>query len=295
MGVNEATTEPAQPQILRAALWMTGAIASFTLMAVSGRAVSITHDTFETMMYRSLIGVLIVCAVLTLTRTWQRVSRANLGLNMARNLAHFIGQNLWFYSLTLIPLAQVFALEFTTPLWVILLAPLLLGERITLPKALAVGLGFLGILVVARPGATPLNSGIVAAASCAIFFALTMIATKRLTRTEGIGSILFWLTSMQLVLGLVASSYDAEIALPTAATIPWLILIGVCGLTAHFCITKALAIAPATIVVPFDFARLPIIAIVGALIYHEPIDLFVFIGGIMILSANYINVKTSLG
>ncbi|MDP5216316.1 DMT family transporter [Ruegeria sp. 2205SS24-7] len=284
----------AAANVLRAALWMTGAIASFTLMAVAGRATASTHDTFEMMMYRSVIGIIIVCAVLTWTGTWHRVSRDRLGLNMARNLAHFIGQNLWFYSLTLIPLAQVFALEFTTPLWVILLAPLLLGERITLPKALAVGLGFLGILVVARPGATPLNSGIAAAASCAIFFALTMIATKRLTRTEGIGSILFWLTSMQLVLGLVASGYDAEIALPTAATIPWLILIGVCGLTAHFCITKALAIAPATIVVPFDFARLPIIAIVGALIYHEPIDLFVFIGGIMILSANYVNVKTSL-
>ncbi|MEX0348508.1 MAG: DMT family transporter [Paracoccaceae bacterium] len=273
---------------------MTGAITSFTLMAVAGRATANTHDTFEIMMYRSLVGVIIVGAVLTWTGTWHRVSRDNLRLNMARNLAHFIGQNLWFYSLALIPLAQVVALEFTTPLWVIILAPLFLAERITLPKALAVGLGFAGILIVARPGATTLNAGVVAAASCAIFFALTMIATKRLTRTEGIGSILFWLTSMQLVLGLLASGYDAQIALPTSATIPWLILIGVCGLTAHFCITNALAIAPATIVVPFDFARLPVVAIVGALVYHEAIDIWVFLGGGMILAANFVNVKTSL-
>ncbi|MCL6281969.1 DMT family transporter [Ruegeria sp. 2012CJ41-6] len=273
---------------------MTGAIASFTLMAVSGRAAASTHDTFEIMMYRSLIGVIIVCAVLTWTRTWHRVSRDRLGLNMARNLAHFTGQNLWLYSLSLIPLAQLFALEFTTPLWVILLAPLLLGERITVAKMVAVGLGFLGILVVARPGAAPLGAGVITAASCAIFFALTMIATKRLTRSEGIGSILFWLTTMQLILGLLASGYDAEIALPTTATAPWLILIGICGLSAHFCLTNALSIAPATIVVPFDFARLPVIAIVGALFYHEPVDIWIFIGGGLILAANYINVRASL-
>ncbi|MFA3915494.1 DMT family transporter [Ruegeria hyattellae] len=273
---------------------MTGAITSFTLMAVAGRAAASTHDTFEMMMYRSLVGVIIVCAVLTWTRTWHRVSRKHLGLNLARNLVHFTGQNLWFYSLPLIPLAQLFAFEFTTPLWVILLAPLLLGERITGAKAVAVGLGFLGILIVARPGAASLNAGVVTAASCAVFFALTMIATKRLTRREGIGSILFWLTSMQLLLGLLASGYDAEIALPTTATAPWLILIGICGLTAHFCLTKALNIAPATIVVPFDFARLPVIAIVGALFYHEPVDIWVFIGGGLILVANYVNVKNSL-
>lgn len=294
MSQRAETSHPHSPQVLRAALWMAGAIVSFTLMAISGRAAGTQHDTFEMMMYRSVVGVIIVCGVLTWTGNWHVVSTRKLRLNLMRNLAHFTGQNLWFYALGLIPLAQLFALEFTTPLWVVVMAPLFLGERITLPKMFAVLLGFGGILIVARPGAEGLNIGIATAAASAVFFALTMMFTKRLTQSEGIGSILFWLTVMQLGLGIAASGWDGAIALPTAESAPWLILIGLCGLSAHFCITNALSIAPATVVVPFDFARLPVIAVVGMLYYHEPLDIWVFVGGALILAANYVNVKTSV-
>ena len=115
-------------------------------------------------------------------------------MHLVRNAAHFTGQNLWFYAVTLIPLAQVFALEFTSPIWVIVLSPLILGERLTPVRALAALMGFVGILIVARPSVDSLNPGVISAASCAIFFALTMMLTKRLTRQESITSILFWLT-----------------------------------------------------------------------------------------------------
>ncbi len=92
-------------------------------------------------------------------------------LHFARNVMHFIGQNLWFYAVTVIPLAQVFALEFTSPIWVILLSPLLLGERITLISAAAALMGFIGVLVVTRPDMAGINTGVIMAASLAIFFA----------------------------------------------------------------------------------------------------------------------------
>ena len=104
------------------------------------------------------------------------------------------------------------------------------------------------------------------AASSAIFFAFTIIFTKRLTRTQSITCILFYLTVLQLIFGFLSAGYDGDIALPDAETLPWLILIGVAGLLAHFCITNALAIAPATVVVPIDFVRLPVIAIIGMLV-----------------------------
>ena len=276
--------------ILKAAVWMLGAIASFSTMAVAGREVSFALDTFEIMLFRSAVGVIIVAFAAIAFGTWRQISREQFSLHFFRNIMHFIGQNLWFYAVTVIPLAQVFALEFTSPIWVILLSPLILGERITLVRAVAALMGFLGVLVVTRPDMAGVNVGVTMAASSAIFFAFTIIFTKRLTRTQSITCILFYLTVLQLGFGLVTAGYDGDIALPNTETLPWLVLIGVAGLLAHFCITNALAIAPATVVVPIDFVRLPVIAIIGMLVYGESLDLWVLLGAGIIFAGNYLNI-----
>lgn len=275
---------------LKAALWMMGAIVSFTSMAVAGREVSVSLDTFEIMMYRSLVGFVIVSAVLTATGRWSVVPTRRPGLHLLRNTVHFTGQNLWFFAISIAPLAQVFALEFTMPLWVIVLSPLVLGERMTPMRALSALVGFIGILIVARPTPDTLNAGIIAAATAAIFFAVTTMSTKRLTRTESIGCIMFYLTLIQLVLGLICAGYDGDIALPDATALPFVIVIALGGLIAHFCITNALDIAPASVVAPFDFARLPTIVIVGMLLYNEQVDIWVIVGAVLIFGANYLNV-----
>ncbi|MDA7964497.1 MAG: DMT family transporter [Ruegeria sp.] len=269
---------------------MTGAIAAFSSMAVAGRELSVTHDTFEIMFYRSVVGLCVVAAVLTFSGAWPQVTTKRLGLHGVRNVMHFTGQNLWFYAVGVIPLAQVFALEFTNPIWVILLSPLFLGERLTALRLIAALIGFAGILIVARPGTAPLNLGVACAAASAIFFALTNISTKTLTRTASIGCIMFWLTLMQGVLGLAAAGIDGQMVLPSWQTAPFLLLIGLAGLLAHFCITNALAIAPATVVVPFDFARLPTIAVVGMLLYHEPLDFWTLLGAAVIFTGIFLNV-----
>jgi drug/metabolite transporter (DMT)-like permease len=282
---------PAVP-VLTAGLWMSGAIVSFSSMAVAGRALAPELDTFEMMFYRSLIGIVIVLVVGGALRRLHEITTRRLGLHLLRNVFHFSAQNLWFFSLTFIPLAQVIALEFTAPLWVTLLAPLVLGERITRIRAIATGIGFLGILIVARPGFTEINPGVIAAAASAIGFAGNILFTKRLTRTASITCILFWLVVMQAVMGFVAAGWDGDIAWPSAAAWPWLAVIGCAGLLAHLCLTNALAIAPAAVVVPFDFLRLPVIAVVGMLVYAEALDIFVFVGAAVIFAANYINIWT---
>lgn len=274
---------------LSAALWMTGAIASFSSMAVAGRELSLHHDTFEIMMYRSFVGVVIVVLVLTATRKWHQVTTERLGLHVIRNTFHFTGQNLWFYAVGVVPLAQVFALEFTQPIWVVLLSPLLLKERLTAIRMTSALIAFAGVLLVTRPGTTNLSPGILMAAGSAIFFAFTTITTKQLTRHASIGCIVFWLTVMQAVLGTIAAGIDREIALPSVQTAPYLLLVGLAGLLAHFCVTNALAIAPATVVVPFDFARLPTIAVVGMLLYHEPLDHWTLLGAAVIFSGIFLN------
>ena len=275
---------------LRACLWMIGAIFSFTSMAIAGRQVSFALDTFEIMTYRSLLGIAIVCSIAYATGTWRQINTQQLGLHAVRNLSHFIGQNLWFFALTMIPLAQVFALEFTTPIWVLLLSPLVLGERLTRVGLIAALIGFIGVLIVTRPGSAPISAGLIAGALCAIGFAFSAIFTRKLTRTQTITCILFYLTVMQAVFGLICAGYDGDIALPTAATLPWLVVIGCAGLFGHFCLTTALSLAPASIVMPIDFARLPTVAILGALIYGEQLDPFIFLGAALIFGGNYLNI-----
>lgn len=279
--------------IAKGVVWMIGTLLSFSTMAIAGRELAGILDTFEVMLYRSVVGVIVMLIVITVLRKWGEVPTQKFRWHVARNVAHFTGQNLWFYAVTVIPLAQVFALEFTSPLWVILLSPFLLGERMTLVRAACAVLGFIGILIVTRPDAmTEVNPGILTAASCAIFFALTIITTKRLTRTESVACILFYLTTIQLVFGLITAGYDGDIAVPTGVPMLWAILVGIAGLMAHFCYTNALRLAPATVVVPIEFARLPMIALVAWLAYAEVVDPMVFVGAALIFGANYLNIWT---
>lgn len=280
---------------LRAALWMTGSIVFFSAMAVAGREVRVDHDTFELMFYRSLIGLAIVVCVAVATGRTGEFRTGKLGLHAVRNLAHFTGQNLWFYALPLIPLAQAFALEFTGPLWALVFAPLVLKEAITRIRVLAATIGFLGILVLTRPFTEPLTMGVLAAALAAVFFAFTALFTRRLTRTESLVGVMFWLTAMQAVFGLVGAGYDGHVALPTAFSAPLLGLIGVSGLVAHFCLTAALRLAPATVVMPIDFTRLPLIAVVGWAFYGERLDLFFAVGALLILAGNIVNLTAGSG
>ena len=176
------------------------------------------------------------------------------------------------------------------PIWVALFAPIFLQEKLTRRRLFAALIGFFGILIVARPDNIGVTPGIIAAALCAICFTGTGIATKLLTRTQSITCILFWLTLMQAILGIICAGYDFDITFPSPSSLPWVILIGIAGLVAHFCITKALQLADAIVVYPMDFVRLPLATAVGVLFYNEPIQILVFVGAAIILGANFLNI-----
>jgi len=246
-----------------ALIWMFGAAASFSAMAVAGRA---------------------------LTKGFAQIKSARFDNHIKRNVVHFTAQNLWFFGVATIPLSQLVALEFTNPIFVALLAPLLLSEVMTRSRILAAGLGFLGVLIVAQPGVAPLELGHAAGLGAAVGFALNTIFTKKIMALDTVLCVLFWMTLMQAVFGLLCS-IPGGIPLPTASSAPWLLVVGICGLTAHYCLTSALGAAPATIVAPMEFIRLPIMALVGMILYQEPILLAVFLGGAIILTGNLINIR----
>ena len=289
MAESTAAAPEQRNQPLKAALWMTGAIASFTLMAVSGRAAQAELNTFELMFWRSLIGFGMVLVILAASQGGMRqVATRVPGLHLVRNLFHFTGQNLWFYGIAAIPMAQLVALEFTLPIWVVLLSPLLLGEALTRRKLLVALAGFGGVLLIAQPGVQPLQAGHLAGLLAALGLAINVMLTKRIMRYDAVLCVLFWMTLLQTIFGLTLS-VAGGFTWPGMATVPWLLVVGVTGLTAHFALTSALSHAPASIVAPMEFARLPIIALVGFWLYAEALDPLVFIGAAIILSANSFN------
>lgn len=273
---------------LRAAFWMAGTLAMISLLAIAGRETMRTLPTMEMIFYRSWMSLPIVLLIVLVTgQKLSVLSTHRLGMHAWRNAAHLAGQFTWFWAITQIPLAEVFALEFTTPLWVALLAPIILREHMTLPRLAAVMLGFAGALIVIRPVGMTIGLGTASAMACAVAYAFSYIAIKQLTRTESAIAILFWLSLFQ---GLYTSVLTfGSLSWPTPAAWGWLLVVSLSGLAAHYCIARAFALADATIVTPMDYLRVPLIAFVGWIVYAEALDPFVLIGGAVIAAANIIN------
>lgn len=278
---------------LLAFAWMMGAVMSFAAMAVAGREIQVEMNTFELMLYRSVIG----CAVVTLV-LWRgpgglrRIRTRHPALHIQRNLVHYSGQNLWFFGVMLIPLSQLVAIEFTNPIWVALLAPLMLGEALTRPRILAAALGFVGVVIVAQPGAAPLQIGHAAALGAAICFAMNTIFTKRIMRSDPVLCVLFWMTLSQSAMSLLLA-LPGGIPLPSATVMPWIVVVGLTGLSAHYSLTSALQHAPATIVAPMEFIRLPVIALIGMWLYAEPLRPAIFAGAALIVAGNLVNLRAA--
>jgi drug/metabolite transporter (DMT)-like permease len=267
---------------------MSGTLVSFMGMAIGGRELSGQLTTFQILFFRSLIGVLIISFLLWRS-SWQQIFTKHVKIHALRNIAHFGGQFGWFYGIALIPLAEVFALEFTVPLWTAVLATVLLGERVTRARVAAIVFGLAGVALILRPGLAVVNPASLAVLGGALGYALSHTLTRKLAQIDTPLTILFYMTLIQLPLGLATSIPDW--ATPSTAAWPWIVVVGVTALSGHYCMARALAIADAVVVVPLDFLRLPLIAGVGALIYHEPLDWLVLVGGGVMFTGNLINIR----
>ena len=276
---------------IKGSLWMIGGVFCLTSMAIAGKEISLQIDTFEILFFRSVIGVCIILFFLVKKNLLHEINLKQIRTHLKRNLAHFIGQNLWLYALASITLAEVTSLEFTMPIWIVFFSYLMLNEKLDKYKIISVCIGFVGVLITVRPDIETLNLGLIAAAISAIMFALTNIYTRKLTRTESTLTILFFLTSMQLVFGLITSLLDGQLDIPTNENIIWIVTIGFAGLGAHYCITTALSLAPPTVVAPIDLLRLPIVVLIGVFFYSEQGDIFIYFGASLIIFANWLNLK----
>jgi drug/metabolite transporter (DMT)-like permease len=271
---------------------MTGALISFSAMAVSIRELADTLSVMEILAVRSGFGV-VVMAGLTAARADLRstIFTRQLGLHFFRNIVHLGSQYVWATSLLLLPLATVFALEFTAPAWALLLAVPVLGEHMTASRIGAVVLGLMGVLVILRPGLATFQPAALLVLLAALGFANTLIITKKLTRTDTTFAIIFWMNLIQLPLALIASNplFVAKLGL---AQLPAVLGVGISGLASHYCLANAFRWGDASMVVPLDFLRIPLIAVVGWWLYGEQLDVFVFTGAALIITGILWNLRS---
>ena len=281
---SKAGKEEALNPALRGALWMSGSVLSFCAMAIAARALQRHMGTFEILFFRTGVSLLMVLGW-GLQTGIAPLRTQRFGLHLWRNLVHLGGQASWVYALGLLPLAMVFAIEFTMPLWVAILAVLFLGERINRGRVVMLALGLAGVCVILRPGFAIIQPAALVMLAGSLFFAIQMISTKQLSKTESPMAVLFWMSLIQspICLAVAWSSWVA----PEAQDWPWIAGIGLGSFTAHYCLTRAMRLADATVVVPVDFVRLPLIAVVGALFYAEPLDPAVIVGTAMMFGGVY--------
>ena len=269
---------------IKAVCWMALGLMSFIALAVSVRQLSSDYSTYQILGVRSVIGLIILSLIIARqNRRWYVTLSPNK--QIIRNIIHFIGQYLWVLGVTLLPLAQVFALEFTTPAWGALLACVFLKEKLTRARAIALACGFVGLVMIVKPDMQIFQSASMLVIISAFFFALSLLFVKQLSQYDNVATILFYFCLIQLPLGLIPAAFNwVPITFDSSG---WFVLVGLCGLSAHLGITKAIQHADLLFIQPIDFLRVPLVALVGFYLYAEPIDLWLLIGALIIFSGNF--------
>jgi|SRR4051812_2849112 drug/metabolite transporter (DMT)-like permease len=269
---------------LRGVLWMLGAVLSFAMMAVAVRELLRHMSVFEILALRTLVTLLLVGS--SIFRYGFAPLRTRLfHLHAMRALLHLGGQWCWMYAIGALALATVFAIEFTMPVWLAILAAVFLGERLNRGRIVQLVLGLVGTFVILRPGVGPFHPAALVMLLGSIFYAGNMTFTKRLSATDSALAVIFWMSAVQLPITFVAA-LPGWVA-PLLADVPWILAIGAGSFAAHYSMTRAMKLADATVVVPVDFIRLPLIAVVGALFYAERFDPMVIVGAAIIFAGTY--------
>lgn len=254
------------------------------------RHVSAELHPFEIAFFRNIFGFGMLLPLLARYGGLRALRTRRLGLHAARGAFNAVGMLAFFLALTLAPLAEVAALNFTSPLFAALLAMLVLREKVGRRRQTGLLFGFLGALVILRPGMEVVSQGALVALLAAAAWACSMIIIKMLTRTE-----------TSLAITAYAALFIAAFSLPPALffwqwpspeAFAWLLLIGLLGSITQLCLAQAFTEADTTVVLPFDFLKLVWASLFGWLFFAEVTDLMTWVGGTVIFaSATYVAIR----
>lgn len=267
----------------KGAFWMIAAAAALTAMAVCIRYLP-AYSVLLMIFLRNVIN-LILMAPSIVRQGASMIRTERLGTHALRNLFLYSGNVAWFYGVTLIALADVASLQFTSPLFTAIIAAAFLGERIGGHRMAAILIGFAGALIIIRPGIIPINLGTVMILIAAFLYSCAHVVTKRLSDTESGTTVVFYMSVTILIYSAIPAMFVWQT--PTWADMPAMIGLGVTGYATHYCITRSLAKGDASFVIVFDFMRLPFSILLGWLLFREILDFWTCAGALIIFAAGY--------
>ncbi len=254
----------------------------FVAVTVIVRHLGTDLPSVQAAFIRYVFGLLFLVPMI-LKFPWTQLHRNILALYSLRGLAHGAGVMMWFYAMARIPIAEVTAVGYITPVFTAVGAVLIFGERIRIHRFSAILIGFIGMLIILRPGLEVLKPGSVAQVAAALCFAISYLFTKKLTYSESPANILVMLSivcTLVLLPGALMQWRD-----PSVDELFWLALTALCATCGHYAMTRSFAAASLTVTQPFSFLQLVWAAIFGFLLFGEIPDIWVITGGLIIVCA----------
>jgi drug/metabolite transporter (DMT)-like permease len=280
-----ATARPAagaSGNALRGVLLMFTSTFFFASMHASIRHVSATIHPFEIAFFRSLFALLVVLP--WFVRLGLRPLRTRrFGLHAARAVFNVFAMLSFFFALSIAPLSEVTALGFTAPIFATLLAALVLRETVRLRRWTAIGVGFMGVLIILRPGFEQVGLGQLLVLFSSMIWACALLVIKTLSRTDSSVTITSYMALLMIPLILVPAAFVWQ--WPDGGQLLWLILIGVLGGTGQLCVAEALHQADTALIMPFDFCKLLWITVIAYLAFGEVPDRFTWLGGAVVFTS----------
>lgn len=269
------------------AAWMVAAAAAFSLMTWSIRELA-TMAASEVIFLRSLLGMFLLLPWLRLPEG-RFFRRPRIGVFVLRACLSYSAMLAWFFAIQHVVLADGVALQFTLPLFTILFAIVVFKETVGIRRWSAILIGFLGALIIIRPGFAVIDGAMMLVVVSAALYAAANMCVKFLARHERAETMVFYLHALTLPMALIgALPYWIW---PAWTDIPWIILLGVSGTLAHYCFSRSMAVADASVVMPFDYLRLPMLALVGYLAYGETASGWTWVGAAVICTATFYIVR----
>ncbi|MBA2238301.1 MAG: DMT family transporter [Lysobacter sp.] len=255
----------------------------FGLMAVSIRLAADQLHAFEIAFFRNFFGLVAALPLLLhhgpgLLRTRQ------MPKYLVRCAIGIVSMLASFWAITQRPLAEAVSLAYSTPIFVTIAAVLLLGEAVRARRWAAVALGFIGVLIIVRPGASTFHMGSLAAVFAAVLSAVVAIQIKQLSRTEPADAIVFFTTLLWVPMSLLPALLVWE--WPQGITWLWVVAAGVLGTGGHMLWTRALKLGDVSALTPISFAQLPVVVLFGWILFGETLDRWTFLGAAIILGSN---------
>ncbi len=276
----------ALPDNTRGAIWVLMAAVGFSVMAVLAKHLGETLHAFQIAFFRSVVGFLVLLP-LVMRAGWGVLRTSVPGLHFGRSATGAVAMMCGFYALTHLPLATATAITFTRPLFLIVIAVLLLGEPVRWRRWSATLAGFIGVLVMLRPGAGTLDPAVFVALGQALAAALIVVFLKRMPPEEKHVTVLFFTAVFTTLVTLGPALWVWR--MPDAATLAIAVAMGTVGVTAQAAVVRAYRIAEATAVAPFDYARLLFATGFGIVLFAEIPDVWLILGaGIIVASTVYI-------